>query len=61
CCPVAGQGGGAKSVGFGNMDGTEFQQVDKSVLNGLWNWNLYRKCCAQEQVENVSAQLQEFA
>ncbi|EFV6386659.1 DUF1367 family protein, partial [Shigella sonnei] len=51
----------AKSIAFANMDETEFQQVYKSVLNVLWNWILFRKFSSPEQVENVAAQLLEFA
>ncbi|MCV4820788.1 DUF1367 family protein, partial [Escherichia coli] len=51
----------AKSIAFANMDETEFQQVYKSVLNVLWNWILFRKFSSPEQVENVTAQLLEFA
>lgn len=51
----------AKSIAFANMDETEFQQVYKSVLNVLWNWILFRKFSSPEEVENVAAQLLEFA
>ncbi|EFW6768793.1 DNA breaking-rejoining protein, partial [Shigella flexneri] len=48
-------------IAFANMDETEFQQVYKSVLNVLWNWILFRKFSSPEEVENVAAQLLEFA
>ncbi|WP_320728300.1 DUF1367 family protein [Enterobacter ludwigii] len=59
--PDGSRGRRAKSIAFANMDETEFQQVYKSVLNVLWNWILFRKFSSQEEVENVAAQLLEFA
>lgn len=59
--PDGSHGRRAKSIAFANMDETEFQQVYKSVLNVLWNWILFRKFSSPEQVENVAAQLLEFA
>ncbi|EFB1461252.1 TPA: DUF1367 family protein [Escherichia coli] len=59
--PDGSRGRRAKSIAFANMDETEFQQVYKSVLNVLWNWILFRKFSSPEQVENVAAQLLEFA
>lgn len=59
--PDGSRGCRAKSIAFANMDETEFQQVYKSVLNVLWNWILFRKFSSPEQVENVAAQLLEFA
>lgn len=59
--PDGSRGRRAKSIAFANMDETEFQQVYKSVLNVLWNWILLRKFSTPEEVENVAAQLLEFA
>lgn len=59
--PDGSRGRRAKSIAFANMDETEFQQVYKSVLNVLWNWILFRKFSSPEEVENVAAQLLEFA
>ncbi len=59
--PDGSRGRRAKSIAFANMDEVEFQQVYKSVLNVLWNWILFRKFSSQEEVENVAAQLLEFA
>lgn len=59
--PDGSRGRRAKSIAFANMDETEFQQVYKSVLNVLWNWILFRKFSSLEEVENVAAQLLEFA
>lgn len=59
--PDGSRGRRAKSIAFANMDETEFQQVYKSVLNVLWNWILFRKLSSPEEVENVAAQLLEFA
>ncbi|MHC1955488.1 DUF1367 family protein, partial [Escherichia coli] len=39
----------------------EFRQVYKSVLNVLWNWILFREFSSREVVEDVAAQLLEFA
>ncbi|KDW19813.1 hypothetical protein AB86_1505 [Escherichia coli 2-177-06_S3_C1] len=59
--PDGSRGRRAKSIAFANMDETEFQQVYKSVLNVLWNWILFRKFSSPVEVENVAAQLLEFA
>ncbi|WP_405125518.1 DUF1367 family protein [Salmonella enterica] len=59
--PDGSRGRRAKSIAFANMDETEFQQVYKAVLNVLWNWILFRKFSSPEEVENVAAQLLEFA
>ncbi|EFS7178394.1 DUF1367 family protein [Escherichia coli] len=59
--PDGSSGGRAKSIAFVNMDETEFQQAYKAVLNVLWNWILFRKFSSPEEVENVAAQLLEFA
>ncbi|EFJ1803075.1 DUF1367 family protein [Escherichia coli] len=59
--PDGSRGRRAKSIAFANMDETEFQQVYKAVLNVLWNWILFRKFSTLEEVENVAAQLLEFA
>lgn len=59
--PDGSSGRRAKSIAFANMDETEFQQVYKAVLNVLWNWILFRKFSSPEEVENVAAQLLEFA
>ncbi|EHO1992957.1 TPA: DUF1367 family protein, partial [Escherichia coli] len=59
--PDGSHGRRAKSIAFANMDETEFQQVYKAVLNVLWNWILFRKFSSPEEVENVAAQLLEFA
>ncbi|MBJ9210630.1 DUF1367 family protein [Citrobacter freundii] len=59
--PDGSRGRRAKSISFANMDEGEFQQVYKAVLNVLWNWILFRKFSSPEEVENVAAQLLEFA
>jgi len=59
--PDGSRGRRAKSIAFANMDETEFQEVYKAVLNVLWNWILFRKFSSPEEVENVTAQLLEFA
>ena len=59
--PDGSRGRRAKSIAFANMDEVEFRQVYKSVLNVLWNWILFRKFSSQEEVENVAAELLEFA
>jgi len=51
----------AKSISFANMDELEFQQLYKSSLNVLWNYILFRSFKSQEEVENVAAQLLEYA
>jgi len=51
----------AKSISFANMDEIEFQQLYKSALNVLWNYILFRSFTSQSEVENVAAQLLEFA
>lgn len=51
----------AKSISFSNMDETEFEGLYKSVLNVLWNYILYQKFSSQLEVENVAAQLLEYA
>ncbi|WP_049235566.1 DUF1367 family protein [Serratia marcescens] len=51
----------AKSISFANMDEIEFHQLYKSALNVLWNFILFRSFKSQEEVENVAAQLQEYA
>ena len=51
----------AKSISFAKMDEIEFQQLYKSALNVLWNWILFRKFSSPAEVENVAAQLLEFA
>lgn len=50
-----------KSISFASMDEIEFQQLYKSALNVLWNWILFRAFSSQAEVENVAAQLQEYA
>ncbi|WP_370609800.1 DUF1367 family protein [Citrobacter portucalensis] len=59
--PDGSRGRRAKSITFANMDETEFQQLYKAVLNVLWNWILFRKFSSPEEVNNVAAQLLEFA
>ncbi|MGC0795423.1 DUF1367 family protein [Pantoea agglomerans] len=51
----------AKSISFANMDEIEFSQLYKSVLNVLWNYILFRKFNSPAEVENIAAQLMEFA
>lgn len=51
----------AKSISFANMDEIEFHQLYKSALNVLWNFILFRAFKSQEEVENVAAQLLEYA
>ncbi|MEY8709519.1 DUF1367 family protein [Mangrovibacter phragmitis] len=51
----------AKSISFASMDETEFEGLYKSVLNVLWNYILYQKFKSQAEVENIAAQLLEFA
>ncbi|HAT1590673.1 DUF1367 family protein [Klebsiella oxytoca] len=51
----------AKSISFSNMDESEFEGLYKSVLNVLWNYILYQKFSSQIEVENVAAQLLEYA
>lgn len=51
----------AKSISFAKMDELEFQQFYKSTLNVLWNWILFRKFSSPAEVENVAAQLLEYA
>lgn len=51
----------AKSISFANMDELEFQQLYKSALNVLWNFILFRSFKSQDEVENVAAQLLEYA
>lgn len=51
----------AKSISFAKMDELEFQQLYKSALNVLWNWILFRKFSSPAEVENVAAQLLEYA
>lgn len=51
----------AKSISFANMDDAEFEGLYKSVLNVLWNYILYQKFSSQIEVENVAAQLLEYA
>lgn len=51
----------AKSISFAKMDDLEFQQFYKSTLNVLWNWILFRKFSSPSEVENVAAQLLEYA
>jgi len=43
------------------MDEIEFAQLYKSVLNVLWNYILFRKFSSPAEVENIAAQLMEFA
>lgn len=50
-----------KSISFACMDEIEFQQFFKSSLSVLWNFILYRSFKSQEEVENVAAQLLEYA
>ncbi|HHP7703416.1 TPA: DUF1367 family protein [Escherichia coli] len=59
--PDGSSGRRAKSIAFVNMDETEFQQAYKAVLDVLWNWILFRTFSSPEEVENVAAQLLEFA
>ncbi|MVQ56321.1 DUF1367 family protein, partial [Salmonella enterica subsp. enterica serovar Bovismorbificans] len=59
--PAGSRGRRAKSIAFARMDENEFQQVNKAVLNVLWNWILFRKFSSPEEVENVAAHLLEFA
>ena len=51
----------AKSISFASMDEIEFQQLYKSVLNVLWNFILFRAFSSQAEVENIAAQLLEYA
>ncbi|UAN55367.1 DUF1367 family protein [Serratia sp. JSRIV004] len=51
----------AKSISFANMDDIEFHQLYKSAMNVLWNFILFRSFKSQEEVENVAAQLLEYA
>jgi hypothetical protein len=51
----------AKSISFSSMDELEFQQLYKSALNVLWNFILFRAFKTQSEVENVAAQLMEYA
>lgn len=51
----------AKSISFASMDDAEFEGLYKSVLNVLWNYILYQKFSSQAEVENIAAQLLEFA
>jgi hypothetical protein len=51
----------AKSISFANMDELEFHQLYKSALNVLWNFILFRTFKSPEEVENVTAQLLEYA
>ena len=51
----------AKSISFANMDDAEFEGLYKSVLNVLWNYILYQKFSSQLEVENLAAQLLEYA
>jgi hypothetical protein len=51
----------AKSISFSSMDELEFQQLYKSALNVLWNFILFRAFKSQSEVENVAAQLMEYA
>lgn len=50
-----------KSISFANMDEGEFEGLYKSVLNVLWNFILYQKFSSPDEVENIAAQLLEFA
>lgn len=51
----------AKSISFANMDEIEFHQLYKSVLNVLWTFILFRSFKSPAEVENVAAQLLEYA
>jgi hypothetical protein len=51
----------AKSISFSKMDELEFQQLYKSALNVLWNYILFRSFKSPDEVENVAAQLLEYA
>ncbi|HGE8502049.1 DUF1367 family protein [Serratia ureilytica] len=50
-----------KSISFAKMDDIEFGEFYKAVLDVLWNHILFRSFTSQSEVENVAAQLLEFA
>lgn len=50
-----------RSIAFGNMDETEFQQLYKAALDVLWRWILSRTFATQQDAENAASQLMSFA
>ncbi|AMO49176.1 Gifsy-2 prophage protein [Enterobacter sp. FY-07] len=50
-----------RSIAFGNMDETEFQQLYKAALDVLWRWILSRAFATQQDAENAASQLMSFA
>ncbi|WP_168404778.1 DUF1367 family protein [Erwinia amylovora] len=51
----------AKSVSLTKMDEIEFQRFCKSTQNVLWNWIFLRQFSSPAEVENVAAQILEYA
>lgn len=50
-----------RSIAFGNMDETEFQQLYRAALDVLWRWILSKSFRTQAEAENAAAQLLEYA
>ncbi|SFC02858.1 Protein of unknown function [Kosakonia oryzae] len=50
-----------RSIAFGNMDETEFQQLYKAALDVLWRWILSSSFSSQQEAENAASQLMSFA
>jgi len=50
-----------RSIAFGNMDETEFQQLYKAALDVLWRWILSSSFSSQQEAENAASQLMNFA
>jgi Protein of unknown function (DUF1367). len=50
-----------RSIAFGNMDETEFQQLYKAALDVLWCWILSSSFSSQQEAENAASQLMSFA